>query len=121
MATFPKRYVLASCPEYPDAKFRLLVNPSGRLWADLLVGSLADATSAAALGGALVEAYAGGTVEAYDIMFDFSTPEQAIATIKNEDIPADLRFWLRNAPAGIVDEICRDIEKNWRGSLTPGS
>lgn len=100
--SFPKRFRKAQCPGYPEAEFRLLANPDGALYDALLLGDTSTPESAAKLGAALQEAFGGDKVEAYGVVFDFRTPEAAIATIQAEATPIDLRVWLRNAPTDLV-------------------
>lgn len=118
---FPKRFVDVMCPEYPDLKFKLLANPDGRLYQALLNGTTRDDESAAALGAALVEAYAGGRYEGYGAVLDFATADSAIATVMDEALPIDLRTWIRNAPIDIVDYQRSAIEKNFQRSLIGGN
>lgn len=121
MSMFPKRFVTATCPEYPDLKFKLLANPTGALYSALLEGSAVDNEKAALLGAALVEAYAGTVVEGYGATLDFSTPDRAIASVTDAALPVDLRTWLRNAPIDIVAWGREQIEKNYGASFTSGS
>ena len=121
LVSFPKRYRAAHCPDYPAADFRLLANPTGALYTALIEGHLGTEESAAALGAALSEAYGGGKVEAYEVVFDFSTAAGAVSTLRNEAIPIDLRAWLRNAPIDLVGYEREESAKNFAASLTPGS
>lgn len=119
--SFPKRFVRVSHPDYPDAVFHVLANPIGSLYDALLMGNTATDEDAAKLGRAMQEAFAGETVEAYGVVFDFTTPTAAAATLQNEAIPVDLRTWLRNAPIDLVVYEREETAKNFRASLTPGS
>jgi len=118
---FPKRFESAICPEYPDLRFKLLANPSGAVYAALLDGNSATEEALAALGAALVEVYAGATIEGYGVVLDFSTVAGAVAALQNMELPADLRVWIRNAPVDIVQYQREQIEKNFQRSLTTGS
>ena len=118
---FPKRFETAICPEYPDLRFKLLANPSGAVYEALLEGSTATEKDAAALGAAMVEVYAGTTVEGYGVVLDFSTVEGVLVVLKNTALPADLRFWIRHAPIEIVQYGRDEIEKNFQKSLINGS
>jgi hypothetical protein len=118
---FPKRYRRARPPEYDDLTFRLLANPTGALYDTLLMGDASTPERKQELGSALVEAYGGETVEGYGMTFDFSNADAAIATITAEQIPVDLRAWLRNAPIDIVAYERDEIAKNFRASLIPGT
>lgn len=118
---FPKRFVTAICPEYPDLRFQLLANPSGALYRALLDGTTTTNEAAQALGAALSEAYASGRVEGYGVVLDFATAAGALAALTNEDLPIDLRTWIRNAPIDIVDHQRTTIEKNFQRSLISGS
>lgn len=100
--SFPSRFRKAVCPGYPEAEFRLFANPNGALYDALLMGDTSTPESTAKLGAALQEAFGADKVEAYGVVFDFSTPEAAIATIQAEGTPIDLRAWLRNAPIDVV-------------------
>lgn len=119
--TFPKRYRGARPPEYDKLTFRLLANPTGALYNTLLMGDANTSERKQELGSALVEAYGGETVEGYGMTFDFSTADAAIAMVTSEDIPVDLRAWLRNAPLDIVAYERDEIAKNFRASLIPGT
>lgn len=118
---FPKRFVTAACPEYPELVFKLLANPSGELYQALLDGNTATKESKHALGSALAEAYAGGRYEGYGVTLDFSTAENAILAVTNLTLPIDLRQWIRNAPIDIVTHFREELEKNWPRSLVNGS
>ena len=117
---FPKRYVSAICPEYPELKFQLLANPDGVLFGHYF-GDVTDAAAAAIVGPAMVEAYAGGRIEGYGVVLDFSTADAAIETLRREELPMDLRTWMRNAPIDIVQHQRSEIEKNFQRSLMIGS
>lgn len=118
---FPKRFAACAHPEYPDAVFRILANPPGALYDALLMGTTATDEDAAKLGAAMQEAYGGATVEAYGVVFDFSTPAAAVTTLQHEATPVDLRAWLRSAPIDLVVYEREELGKNFRASLTPGS
>lgn len=111
---FTKRFVKVASPDYPDAIFDLLANPLGKLFDALLIGG-------DDLGAALVEVYGGGKVEAYGVVFDFSAPDTAMATLNHPDIPADLRYWLRNAPLDLVLHERDRVSKNFPASLVRGN
>jgi hypothetical protein len=112
---FPKRVLNVSPPEYDDLAFDIHANPTG---ADITaLCAVDDAT----LGAALVKAYGGVKADGYGVTFDFSTPEAAMQTIQNPDLPADLRFWLRNAPLDVVDYVREDVTKKFKRSLGASS
>lgn len=117
---FPKRFRHARPPEYPDLIFKVLANPDGKLYQRLL-GDASTEERSADLGAALSEAFGGEVVEGYGAKLDFSTADGAIAAVTNDDLPIDLRAWIRNAPIDIVsyerDEI---LTKNFQASLVPG-
>lgn len=117
---FPKRYRQAACPGYDDLSLRILANPIGVLYDALLSGDTETPEHSQALGAALQEAYGGDRVEGYGVAFDFSTPEQAIATIQNEAIPIDLRVWLRNAPLDLITFEREEASKNLKASFVRG-
>ena len=121
MGAFPNRYRRCTPPNYPDLTLSVLANPIGTLYQALLFGDASTPESAASLGDALVQAYAGARVEAYDMTFDFSTADAAIATINNDELPFDLRVWLRNAPNDLVAYERDEATKNFHCSLTPGT
>ena len=118
---FPKRFITAVCPEYPELKFQLLANPTGQLYDTLIRGHTSDDEAARALAAALVEAFAGARVEGYNVTLDFSTVDGALAVLRNEDLPVDLRAWIRNAPIDVVTWQREQIEKNWGTSFGTGS
>lgn len=118
--SFPKRLRSAKHPDYPEAVFSVLANPTGKLYDALLMGDTSTDENSQALGAALVEAYAGGKVEAYGVTFDFSTPAAAILTLKDERIPIDLRVWLRNAPTDLVAYEREDFDAKRRASFDLG-
>lgn len=117
---FSKRFRDARHPEYPDAVFRILANPTGTLYDALLLGDASTEERAAQLGVALMEVYGAGKVEAYGVAFDFSSGAQALATIQAADTPVDMRRWLRNAPIELVDYERAENAKNWKASFDPG-
>jgi hypothetical protein len=98
-------------PEYPDLVLPIRVNPTvNKLLA--MIGAVDDEE----LGQLLAEAFNFAVVEAYGVTFDFSTPEAAAATLTNPDLPADLRFWIRNAPIEVVEWVREDTAKKFRAS-----
>lgn len=118
---FPKRFRPARPPEYDDLTFHILANPSGTLYQRLLSGDATTEERAADLGAALSEAYGGDRIEAYGGVLDFSTPEGAIKTVTDPDLPIDLRAWIRNAPIDLVAyEREFFISGNFQASLLPG-
>lgn len=121
MGGFPKRFRKAVCPAYPEAEFRILANPDGALYDALLMGDSSTDERAAALGAALQEAYGGDKVEAYGVVFDFSTPQASIATINAPATPIDLRIWLRNAPTDLVSFEREETRSNYRASFDRGN
>jgi len=118
---FPKRFRRVRPPEYEDLELRILANPTGVLYDALLSGDASTPDRALALGAALSEVYASERVEAYGVVFDFSTAETAMATIQNEAVPVDLRAWLRNAPIDLVVFERGELGNDFRASLIPGN
>lgn len=117
---FPKRFRHARPPEYPDLVFKVLANPDGKLYQRLL-GDASTEERSADLGAALSEAYGGEIVEGYGAKLDFSTAAGAIAAVTNEDLPIDLRAWIRNAPIDLISyERETLIAGNFQASLIPG-
>jgi hypothetical protein len=108
---FPTRYRELTLDTYPDLKgLRVRLNPTQAELNALADGPTfepsEDETETAnrredarrAFGAALVQAYAGGKVEAYGVVLDFSTADAALATLENDALPGDLIWALRNAP-----------------------
>lgn len=118
---FPKRYITAVCPEYPDLKFQLLANPTGALYDELRLGYAGDDESRQKLGAAFVEAFAGGVVEGYGVKLDFSTAESAVGVLLDDNLPIDLRAWVRNAPIDIVEWGREQTRKNLGNSFGHGN
>lgn len=112
---FPHRITRTVQPEgYDNLLFTLVVNLSGETFEVLAAGG-------DALGAALVEAYCGQTIEWQGYAFDFSTPENAMATLESPALPLDLRWWLRNAPIEAIDVYLEELRKNFRRSFAPTS
>lgn len=118
MGDFPKRYQTIRNPDYPDVVLDVLLNPTGTLYNDLIDGNSVDKREM--LGAALVAAYKGGKIEAYGESIDMSTADAALATLENESLPIDLRWWLRNAPLEIVDLERSEMGKKLAESLMNG-
>lgn len=113
MPGFPSRYKTFTPEGYAELRFQLRVNPTN---AELitLAGPYQEPDARAKFGAALVQAYAGAKVEAYDRTFDFSTAEAALATIEAVDLPDDLQAWLRNAPCDVAIREREYITKNYQ-------
>lgn len=127
---FPARFKTFAPEGYADLSFQIRVNPTNAELMTLVRGSVpetadnedakarekAKAQARATFGKALMQAYAGAKVEAYGVLFDFSTPDAALATMELDGIPDDLAHWLRNAPVDVVLAEREAITKNYRAS-----
>ncbi len=112
---FPARFKTYTPEGYADVALQIRVNPTSAELSRLALGATTD-EDRPLLGAALMAAYAGGKVEAYGVSLDFSTVDAALATIDNDALPDDLRYWLRNAPVDVAIEERTLITKNYVAS-----
>jgi hypothetical protein len=96
---------------YEGLVFTLTVNLTGAEFVALA------STEPATLGPALVKAFNGKKYEWGGLVFDFSTPEAALAMLERDDVPMDLKFWFRNAPIEATDVYLEHIRGNFRKSF----
>jgi hypothetical protein len=143
---FPRIYEDAKCPldGYEALSFRVLVNPTGAEKNDWALGHMGiDGCEACAkLGtprgkqGSSSKKYCPACTEARDRMgrsavavygpsqvpgFDFGTPESALATFGQADLPDELLLWLYMLPQALWAARNDDIKKKLTSFLTTGS
>ena len=122
---FPRIYENQTCPldGYEAYTFRVLVNPTGAEKTDWFYGNLGTegCAACAALDGYCPEcqtarermgraavAFYGQTKVAG---FDFSTPEAALATLAQDDLPDELLAWLYMLPSALWTARSDDLKK----------
>jgi hypothetical protein len=145
MTPFPRIYSDQPCPldGYEGYSFRVLLNPTGQEKTDWMQGNLgiedcddcaklgtprgkqaSDAPQSkrycarcqglrAQLGRATVAVYGTSHAEG----FDFSTPESALATFSQDDLPDELLRWLYMLPAALWVARVDDLKKKLPTSL----
>jgi hypothetical protein len=118
---FPPRIVEKSPDGYPDLVLPIRINITQREHDALYQGSTENEETTAQLGHGLSTVYNQACVSAYGYTFDFSTPEKAVETLLSDDLPLELRLWLRNAPVELIGAEADFLLKTFRASLTPGS
>jgi hypothetical protein len=113
---FPARFRTFTPEGYDDLGLKIQVNPTNDELLFLAGPIPEDAGERTRFGAALARSYDHAKIEAYGVTFDFSTPEAALATLDNGQIPDDLQYWLRNAPVEVVIREREHITKNYRAS-----
>lgn len=113
---FPRNYrdIKVDIAGY-DLTFNVLSNPTNRELDGFLNARSYESEEDAAreavrqqFGELLVVFFGKSQVES----FDFSHTEAAIATIESDDLPYDIKFWLKQAPLVAVRQMQDDIRKN---------
>lgn len=134
---FPRLYDNQSCPldGYEALTFRVLLNPTGAEKTDWFHGHLGidDCAACAALGDGVYcadcalarERMGRAAVSIYGKSqvagFDFTTPDAALATLAQEDIPDELLSWLFLLPGTLWSARSDDLKKKLRSPSTAGN
>jgi len=115
---FEPRYRTFEPETYPDVKLPIWVNPTNKQLIDLYRGPVVDGDDDGreAFGQLIVQAYRGAKIDVQGVTLDFSSPLAALATLENETLPDDLRYWLRNAPMEAIVREREFLVKNLKAS-----